>query len=133
MGVVKELNEGVSRIYREMSEFFLEDPTYIEEKGVSLKLILKNNIIMRSKRKTETLLKDNKINDKWNSLNKMEQKVLQIIFDKGEVTIFTLSSIIDRDKRTVQRILKKLVDNNLVEWFGTSIKDPKKVYRIKNT
>ena len=133
LGVVKELNEGVSRIYREMSQFFLEDPTYIEEKGISLKLILKNNIVMRSKRKTESLLKDTSINSKWNSLNKMEQKVLQIIFDKGEVTTPVICDFIDRDKRTVQRILKKLVDNNLIEWFGTSIKDPKKVYRIKNT
>lgn len=131
LGVVKELNEGVSRIYREMSEFFLEDPIYIEEKGISLKLILKNNIIMRSKRKNELLLKDSKINSKWDKLNAMEQKVLQIIFDKGDVMPIDICNIIDRDKRTVQRVLKNLVDNNLIEWFGTSIKDPKKVYRIK--
>ena len=132
LGVVKELNEGVSRIYREMSEFFLEDPIYIEEKGISLKLILKNNIVMRSKRKNELLLKDTKINLKWNNLNSMEQKVLQIIFDKGDVMPIQICEIIDRDKRTVQRVLKSLVDNDLIEWFGTSIKDPKKVYRIKN-
>ena len=132
LGVVKELNEGVSRIYREMSEFFLEDPIYIEEKGVSLKLILKNNIVMRSKRKNELLLKNTKINSVWNNLNAMEQKVLQIIFDKGDVKPSQICEIINRDKRTVQRVLKSLVDNNLIEWFGTSIKDPKKVYRIKN-
>ena len=126
LGVVKELNEGVSRIYREMSEFFLE------EKGVSLKLILKNNIVMRSKRKNELLLKNTKINSVWNNLNAMEQKVLQIIFDKGDVKPSQICEIINRDKRTVQRVLKSLVENNLIEWFGTSIKDPKKVYRIKN-
>ena len=38
---------------------------------------------------------------------------------------------IDRDKRTVQRVLKKLCDNNLIEWIGTSSRDPRKVYRIK--
>mgnify|MGYP006070920605 FL=1 len=132
LGVVRKLNEGVSRIYREMSEFFLEDPIYIEEKGVSLKLILKNNIVMRSKRKNELLLKNTKINSVWNNLNAMEQKVLQIIFDKGDVKPFQICEIINRDKRTVQRVLKSLVENNLIEWFGTSIKDPKKVYRIKN-
>lgn len=131
LGVVKELNEGVSRIYREMSDLFLEDPIYLEEKGISLKLILKNNIVMRSKRKNELLLKDFKINEKWNKLNAMEKKVLQIIFDKGEVMPITICNIIDRDKRTVQRVLKSLVENELIEWFGTSIKDPKKVYRMK--
>lgn len=132
LGVVRELNEGVSRIYREMSDLFLEDPIYIEEKGISLKLILKNNIVMRSKRKNELLLKDTKINVQWTNLNAMEQRVLQIIFDKGEVMPTAICDIIDRDKRTVQRVLKSLVDKGLIEWFGTSIKDPKKIYRIKN-
>ena len=132
LGVVRELNEGVSRIYREMSEFFLEDPIYIEEKGVSLKLILKNNIVMRSKRKNELLLKNTKINSVWNNLNAMEQKVLQIIFDKGDVRPIEICELINRDKRTIRRILKSLVDKDLVEWFGTSINDPEKVYRIRN-
>ena len=43
-----------------------------------------------------------------------------------------ICDIIDRDKRTVQRVLKSLLERDLIEWFGTSIKDPKKVYRIKN-
>lgn len=84
LGLVKELNEGVSRIYREMSEFFLEDPIYTEEKGLSLRLTLKNNVIMRSKRNNENLLKDGKINQKWDELNVMEQKIMQMLFDKGE-------------------------------------------------
>ena len=87
---------------------------------------------MRSKRKNELLLKNTKINSVWNNLNAMEQKVLQIIFDKGDVKPFQICEIINRDKRTVQRVLKSLVENNLIEWFETSIKDPKKVYRIKN-
>ena len=131
LGVVKELNEGVARIYREMKEFFLEEPIYKEDKGFSVKLILKNNIIMRNKRKNESLLKDEKIKSKWEELNSMERKVLQIIYDKAEVKPLEICEIIDRDKRTVQRILKKLVDIELIEWFGTSIKDPQKIYRIK--
>lgn len=52
--------------------------------------------------------------------------------DRGDVTPIQIGEIINKDKRTVQRVLKKLSDNNLIEWFGTSIKDPKKIYRIKN-
>ena len=96
LGVVKELNEGVLRIYREMSEFFLENPIYIEEKGISLKLILKNNIVMRNRRKNESLLKNKKINLVWNNLNSMEKKVLQIIFDKGDVTPIQIGEIINK-------------------------------------
>ena len=131
LGVVRELNEGVSRIYREMSEFFLEDPIYIEDKGSSLKLVLKNNIVMRSKRKTELLLKDNNINEKWKELNIIEQKAIQFIFDKGEVMTYQIAEYIERDRKTAQRILKKLENKGLIEWVGTSIKDPKKIYRMK--
>lgn len=131
LGLVKELNEGVSRIYREMSEFFLEDPIYTEEKGLSLRLTLKNNVIMRSKRNNENLLKDGKINQKWDELNVMEQKIMQMLFDKGESKTSEIAEFIDRDRKTAQRLLKKLCDDNLIEWIGTSNKDPRKVYRIK--
>lgn len=131
LGLVKELNEGVSRIYREMSEFFLEDPIYTEEKGLSLRLTLKNNVIMRSKRNNENLLKNGKINQKLDELNVMEQKIMQMLFDKGESKTSEIAEFIDRDRKTAQRLLKKLCDDNLIEWIGTSNKDPRKVYRIK--
>ena len=131
LGVVRELNEGVSRIYREMSDLFLEEPIYIEDKGSSLKLVLKNNIVMRSKRKNELLLKDNKINQKWKNLNIIEQKTIQFIFDTGDVMTHQIAQYIERDRKTAQRILKKLENEGLIEWVGTSNKDPKKIYRIK--
>ena len=131
LGVVRELNEGVSRIYREMSDLFLEEPIYIEDKGSSLKLVLKNNIVMRSKRKNELLLKDNNINQKWKNLNIIEQKTIQFIFDKGDVMTHQIAQYIERDRKTAQRILKKLENEGLIEWVGTSNKDPKKIYRIK--
>lgn len=131
LGVVRELNEGVSRIYREMSDLFLEEPIYIEDKGSSLKLVLKNNIVMRSKRKNELLLKDNNINQKWRNLNIIEQKTIQFIFDKGDVMTHQIAEYIERDRKTAQRILKKLQNEGLIEWVGTSNKDPKKIYRIK--
>ena len=131
LGVVKELNEGVSRIYKEMSEFFLDEPIYEENKGLSLKLTLKNNIIMRGKRKNEQLLKDSKINENWELLNVLERKIIQMIFDKGEVKTSEIAEFVNRDPRTVQRILKKLCDNNLIEWIGTSNRDPRRVYKIK--
>lgn len=131
LGVVRELNEGVSRIYREMNDLFLEEPIYIEDKGSSLKLVLKNNIVMRSKRKNELLLKDNNINQKWKNLNIIEQKTIQFIFDKGDVMTHQIAEYIERDRKTAQRILKKLENEGLIEWVGTSNKDPKKIYRIK--
>lgn len=38
LGLVKELNEGVARIYEEMEKFFLDEPEYSYEKGDILRL-----------------------------------------------------------------------------------------------
>lgn len=131
LGLVKELNEGVARIYKEMKDFFLEEPEYSEPNNMLVKLVLKNNIVMRSKRKNENLLKDETIKDKWEELNVIEQKTLQYIYDKGEVSTKDISEFIDRSKRTAIRIINKLEDSDLIEWVGTSPQDPKKIFRIK--
>ncbi|MFD1064453.1 hypothetical protein [Oceanobacillus locisalsi] len=46
MGWVRELGEGVKRIYEEMEKYFLDHPIY-EEQQQSVRLTLKNNIVMR--------------------------------------------------------------------------------------
>lgn len=46
-GWVKELNEGVKRIYDEMQMFFLKEPTYTEPNGNSVLLVLENSITSR--------------------------------------------------------------------------------------
>lgn len=46
-GWVRELNEGVKRIYADMEKFFLDDPIYSEPEQ-SVRLVLKNNIVMRN-------------------------------------------------------------------------------------
>lgn len=131
LGIVRELNEGVKRIYNEMKGLFLDDPEYSEPNGRYVKLILKNNIIMRGKRKIETLLKNDSLNANWQELSLLEQNMIQAIHDRGKMTTSELSELINRDRKTVQRKLKKLQNLNLITWVGTSVKDPKKVYIIR--
>ena len=131
LGIVRELNEGVKRIYSEMQRFFLKDPMYSEPNRNSVLLVLDNNIIMRSKRKEESMLKDNVIQDKWQELNFLEKKVLTIIFDKGEITSEETATLINRGKTTAVKMLNKLKNLNLIEWSGTSKSDTKGKYIIK--
>lgn len=131
LNIVRELNEGVKRIYKEMKDYFLDDPEYSEPQRRAVKLVLKNNIIMRNKRKNETLLKNDDLNKSWDGLNLLEQQMIQAIHDRGRMTTSELAELIHRDRKTVQRKLKKLQDLGLVTWIGTSIKDPQKVYGIK--
>ena len=132
LGIVRELNEGVKRIYSEMQRFFLKDPIYSEPDKNSVLLVLDNNIVMRSKRKEESMLKDNTIQDKWENLNYLEKQVLTTIFDKGEISSEETARIINRGKTTAVKLLNKLVDMNLIVWTGTSKSDNKGKYIIKN-
>ena len=122
-GFVRELNEGVKRIYREMKEFYLKEPIYSEPDNHSVLLVLDNNIEVRSKRKRETMLKNDEISNKWKDLNYLEQKVLQAVYDKGSVTSEEVSDIIERGKTTSVKLLNKLIDEGLIVWTGTSKND----------
>ena len=132
MGIVRELNEGVKRIYSEMQRFFLNDPIYSEPDKNSVLLVLDNNIVMRSRRKEESLLKDNVIQEKWKDLNYLEKQVLTSIFDKGEINSEETAKIINRGKTTAVKLLNKLVDMDLIIWTGTSKYDNKGKYILKN-
>ena len=130
-GIVRELNESVKRIYSEMQRFYLKDPIYSEPNQHSVLLVLDNNIIMRSKRKTETMLKNSEIEQKWEQLNYQERQVLQAIYDKGETTSLEVAEIIDRWKTTVVKLLNRLVEYGLIVWTGTAKKDSYGRYIIK--
>ena len=109
-GIVRELNEGVKRIYSEMQRFYLKDPIYSEPNQHSVLLVLDNNIVMRSKRKTETMLKNKEIEQKWEQLNYQERQVMQAIYDKGEITAEEVQIIIKRGRTTAVKLLNRLVD-----------------------
>lgn len=130
-GIVRELNEGVKRIYREMREFYLKDPIYSEPDQHSVLLVLDNNIVMRSKRRKETMMKNNDINKIWSDLNYLEQKVMQAIYDKGEVTSEEVAKLIERKKTTSVKLLNRLISLNLIVWTGTHKSDKHGKYIIK--
>ena len=131
MGIVRELNEGVKRIYSEMQRFYLKDPIYSEPDRNSVLLVLENNIIMRSRRKEESMLKVNNIQDEWSKLNYVEKQVLSTIFDKGEISSEETAKLIDRSKPTAVKLLNKLISLELIDWTGTSKSDTQGKYIIK--
>lgn len=131
LGLVKELNEGVSRIYEEMANFFLDEPEYEVLQGDILKLTLKNNVVMRSKRKTENLLKDTKINEIWGTLNEFEKRILIFIADRFETSTSEIVNYSGRSKSTILRVLNKFEEIGIIGWYGSNSNDPKRKVYIK--
>ena len=77
------------------------------------------------------MLKKEGINDKWKNLNFQEQKVLQVIYDKGELTSEEVAKVIEHGKTTAVKLLNKLIEEDLIVWTGTSKNDNYGRYIIK--
>ena len=129
-GWVKEMNEGVKRIYSEMEKFFLKKPVY-SEPGNNVLLVLENNILNRNIRLEDNLKKI--INGAiYKDLNSIEKEIIKFSFMNKQVTVADLSKNINRGVLTVRKYLKKLLKLGILEWHGTSPKDPTQFYSLKN-
>ena len=79
-GWVREMNEGVKRIYSEMESYFLHEPKYTEP-GNKVVLTLENNILSRHLRVNDKMMKKY---DEFNDLNDDEKAILHIMYNTGE-------------------------------------------------
>lgn len=126
-GWVRELNEGVKRIYADMEKFFLEDPEY-SEPGQTVKLVLRNNILMRNLRKMDSTVVSIG-EDIWNTLDEMEHQILVYMSGKKQVTRLELQTYINRSDGFVTKRLTKLISIGIVRANGNK-HDPKRTYSI---
>ncbi len=128
-GWVKELNEGVNRIYDEMQRFFLNEPKYSEPNNSSVLLVLENSITsrhLRAKDKLETTFSETI----WNSLSSQEKNILQYLYLKGETSTKDASDYLRLSTVTTRKILKSLALKELIIWHGVSNNDPNQYYTL---
>lgn len=130
-GWVKELNEGVKRIFNEMEQYFLHLPTYQEPNGDSVLLSLENNILQRALRANERLGKI--INEKTvESLSEFERKALQYAYQNEKVMVKDLAGRLDKSKVFTRNLLQSLQQKGLLIWVGNSAKDPTQYYKLNS-
>ena len=140
--IVRELNEGVGRMYEVMEEAKLKEPKYVDKEGRSLLLTLENNIKEREKMRSAgknniqnndvSSIKDiENINKIWDKLTDREKIILQEIFNKKEVTSVDVAKVISKSKITAVRTLNKLIEKDLIEWTGNNMSDRTGKYKLK--
>lgn len=127
-GYVRELNEGVRRIYSDMEAFFLEDPEYAEPGQQAVRLTLRNNIVMRQIRQTERVRKgiDSAI---WEQLDDTERDILVLMGSRTRVTRAELMKHTGRSRRMVIDKLNHLIDLHVIKKNGKT-RDPKQNYEL---
>lgn len=125
-GWVRELNEGVKRIYSDMEKFFLEDPEYSEPEQSSVRLVLKNNIVMRRQRQRDRAL-GYVGKEKWSRLSDLDRQILAYMASNYSASRFELANHVGRSNSTITFRLNKLIDMGLIKSNGNS-HDPKRTY-----
>lgn len=131
-GWVRELNEGINRIYEEMAEFYLNDPQYSQPNPYSLLLTLENNYASRQMRVDDHI---NELEEKLNNgeFNENERKILAYSYSNDRITVKTAANLINMSDTTTRKILQGLASKQALVWHGNSKRDPKQYYaRIKD-
>lgn len=115
-GLVRELNEGVKRIYADMKEHNLDEPVYTEN-DQAVTLILKNNIEQRHIKEKISAKSgvDSGVDFGADSI----EKILDEIRKNEKISIAKIADNINVPKRTVERQIKKLKDANILAREGT--------------
>lgn len=126
-GWVRELNEGVKRIYSDMEEFFLDEPVYSEPEQ-SVKLVLKNNIVMRNMRQTDRAV-ETIGSDMWLGLDDLEKSILAYMSATKCVTTNELVEHTGKSKRTVGTRLNHLIALKIIKRNGAK-NDPTQTYEM---
>lgn len=129
-GWVRELNEGVNRIYEDMYSYFLDAPTYSEPK-MTVKLVLRNNIEHRVHHISGYTQSAVSSAD-WNKMDEIERKIVVYLTSRTDAKTKELAQYLDRSHQTVVKRLNILIQKDVVESSGGTT-DPKRTYALKCT
>ena len=124
-GWVRELNEGVKRIYADMKGFFLDDPELYDDSN-QVRLTLYNNIAVRKLRQEEYAASSVGI-DKWDILDDIERQLLTYIVNHGATGRAKLEKLTGKSHNTVVRRMNHLMELELVKANGSK-SDPNRTY-----
>lgn len=126
-GWVRELNEGVKRIFSDMEQFYLEKPLYTEQDH-SVELVLKNNVEVRTIHQIDRVEQDLD-QDVWDELDDLEKEILSHMTSRGKVKKADLAILTNKSGNTVSNRLRHLIELNLVKRNGKP-KDPTQYYEL---
>lgn len=126
-GWVRELNEGVKRIYTDMADYFLEEPVYSEPEQ-SVRLVLKNNIVMRNMRRNDRAV-EYVGEEIWKKLDQLDHYILAILASNKAVSKSSLAKHTNKSLPTMSIHLRKMIGLGVIRANG-NLHDPGRTYSI---
>jgi ATP-dependent DNA helicase RecG len=130
---VRELNEGVKKIYSDMADAGLPAPEYIETPN-TVKLVLRNNIdermAHRNKASNEALNEAlSGFEEIWEELDEIERGILTCLKTNGKVGRAELEKYTKKSRGTVISRLNNLMEKGIIKVNG-DIHDPTRTYEL---
>lgn len=128
MGYVRQLNEGVSRIYESMEKSMLSVPVYKEENR-NVYLILRNKISNHSKTIHANVIEQ--IETKWTSFNETQRKILSYLFVNQKARKEELAAFCETHINTISRYLNQFLKLDILERVSEKQRDTDALYVFK--
>lgn len=129
MGFVRQLNEGVSRIYQSMEKSMLSTPEYVEKNG-NVYLTLRNKISNHTKTISDSILKI--VQNNWANYNDTQKRILQQLFYHNQATINELVEVTGIHEKNVRLYLNQFIDNeNILVRLSEKQRDKNAKYAFK--
>ncbi|MBY0477995.1 MAG: hypothetical protein K2Q24_10145 [Chitinophagaceae bacterium] len=129
MGFVRQLNEGVSRIYQSMEKSMLSTPEYVEKNG-NVYLTLRNKISKHTNTISDSILKT--IQDNWRSYNDTQKKILQHLFYHNQATLSELVEVTTIHEKNVRQYLNQFIEKEkILERLSYKQRDKNARYTFK--
>ncbi len=128
MGYVRELNEGVNRIYSSMEESMLSEPVYTDVSD-TVTLTLKNNVAKHDKSIHSSVFEQ--IRHDWSSYNATERLIIQRLFYKYKATLIDLAQHVGVSEQAVRGNLSRLIDKGIIIRHSDKLRDKGAFYAFK--
>jgi ATP-dependent DNA helicase RecG len=128
MGYVRELNEGVNRIYSSMEESMLSEPEYSDNNDTVI-LKLTNNVAGNEKTIPNTIIQE--ITEHWKGLKQTERLILQHLFKNSSATIAELAEYSSVTEQALRGYLKGFIARGWVVKDSSKQRDKNAKYRFR--
>lgn len=128
LGYVRQLNEGVSRIYESMEKSMLSIPEYSEKNG-NVYLVLRNKVSGHSKTIQDSVME--KIETSWNNYNETQRKIFHYLFFYQQGTLEDFSNYTGVNIKTVRAYCNEFIGQQLVDRISEKQRDINALYVLK--
>jgi len=129
-GYVRELNEGVPRIYSSMAKSMLSEPEYSVTNN-TVKLSLRNKVSGHNNAISDRVMK--LIEMSWVNWNESQKKIVVYMFENNHATLAQLTEELQITDNAVRGYLNSLCGQNVLERNTDKIRDLHAMYTFKKS